>query len=175
MNYTNCAIVANEAFGFGSQHFTAKYPGLFVLAAANSSAVSLQIGGQLGPDGQGNVDVTSFTTQAGGRTYTAFVKRVYNAGTPSVNHLVIVPSTHPNLGQEWSGSSGDDYHRVYSMFEATEVFYLLVSRQAGGFLDDAQMRAIADQFLSLLPPLTDHVGGLDFGNVIVGEVRGSVS
>jgi hypothetical protein len=171
--YSNRTVSTLPVFGAESQYFTAKYPGLFVLAASGTSNSYFQIAGSLGAAGQGQADVARLTTTAGGQTYTVFIKRVYNAPTPSVNHLLIVPGAATNVFQDYSSFTGSDYQALNGL-DVDEFYYLLVSRQAGGFLDNAQMQAIADEFLSLIPPVTDHVGGLDFGNVRVGEVRGTI-
>ena len=174
LDYSNRTISTLPVFGQDSQYFTAKYPGLFVLAASNTSHNYVEINGSLGAGGQGVADVAQFTTTSDGQTYTVFVKRVYNASTPSVNHLVIVPGADPNLTSGYSSFTGSDYHWFNNLASAQQFYYLLFSRQSGGFVNDDQMRAIADQFLSLVPTPTDHEGGLDFGNVRVGEVRGTI-
>ena len=49
-----------------------------------------EIDGNLGADGYGNVDGAILELELYGKTFLGFVKRVYNASDPSINHLVIV-------------------------------------------------------------------------------------
>ena len=47
-----------------------------------------------------------------GVDYLGFVKRVYNAGDPSVNHLIIVEDT-PGVEHQFATNTNDDFHRVF--------------------------------------------------------------
>jgi len=88
--YTNGVVTTSDAarLGAGSTYFTAKYPGLFVLAATNVPKQAFRISGNLGANFAGRADGAVLEAPQG---YTVFVKRVSGASTPSVNHIIIVP------------------------------------------------------------------------------------
>jgi hypothetical protein len=90
--YTNREIANSDSiFGVGSRYFTAKYPGLFALAVEGMSIDRFTISGALGAGGAGAVEGVLRSFTVGGQRYNLFIKRVYNAGDPSVNHLIVVP------------------------------------------------------------------------------------
>ncbi len=143
--YTNRAIVASDgAFGAGSRYFTAKYPGLFVMATEEMSIASFSITGNNGADGSGLVNGAVLTTQDGG--FTIFVKRVYNAFDPSINHVILVPITASGAMHSFATNTDDGRHTVTGLAGADRIYYLLVARANGGFLGDEAIVAIASLF-----------------------------
>ncbi len=126
--YTNGTIVASDAeFGPGSRYFTAKYTGLFVLAVTDMSIDFFRITGNLGADGSGTADGTVLTSSGG--QFTVFVKRVYDAFDPSVNHIIIVPGSDPGVTHSFSTNTNDDLHTVEGLASVDQLYYLLVARQ----------------------------------------------
>jgi len=87
---------------------------------------------------------------AGGRTYRGLVKRVYGAGDPSVNHLVILEE-QAGLGQSYSPDTDDDEHDV-TVSGAGRLYYLLYAGTGGAYIGDEKVRQIFDAFLGLLHP-----------------------
>ncbi len=156
--YTNRAIVSSGAFGPGSQYFTAKYPGLFVLGAEGISIDSFSITGNNGADGAGSVNGLVLDV---GRAR-VFVKRVFNAFDPSINHIVIVPDAPATAAHTFPTSSTDnDLHTVSGLTGAHALYYLLVARAGGGLLADADIAALVADFLDLAfqgDADGDHVG-----------------
>jgi len=148
--YTNGVVVAaDSAFGPGSHYFTAKYPGLFVLAAADVSLDFLAVRGDLGADGSGQAQGEVLTTVVDDREYTVFVKRVFDAPTPSVNHLFIVPGTSSDVSHSFSEDTNRDRHRLNDRAAVlNELIYVLVARQNGLFLENADVLNIANALLS---------------------------
>ena len=143
--YTNGAIVeADGAFGPGSQYFTAKYPGLFVMAAERVSIASFSITGNNGADGGGSVDGAVLSTSDG--EFTLFVKRVFNAGDPSVNHIILVPGASAGAMHSFPTSTDDDLHTVSGLAGIDRIYYLLVARASGGYLGNDEIVAIASRF-----------------------------
>jgi len=141
--YTNRTIVAGDgAFGPGSRYFTAKYPGLFVMAATSTVIESFFITGNNGADGAGSADGAVLTTDS----LTLFVKRVYDAPNPSINHIIAVPRDAPGGAHSFPGNTDNDLHTVTGLDGAGAIYYLLVARKNGGFLGDEQIVAIADEF-----------------------------
>ena len=49
---------------------------------------------------------------AGGRNYTVFVKRVFNASTPSINHLIVIPGDGAGITQTSSTNTIEDEHVI---------------------------------------------------------------
>ena len=154
------ATAADAQFGAGSLYFTAKYTGLFVLAAADISITTFEITGNNGADGAGNVDGAVLSTEVGGQPYTIFVKRVFNAADPSINHIVIVPGDGIG-GHSFPQDTNNDLHTVVGLATVRSLFYLLVARQNGLRLADADVLAVANAFLAHVParqPDTDGDG-----------------
>src|SRR6185369_10520343 len=130
LDYSNGVIVNSSFFGAGGRYFTRKYPGLFVLAADHGGISSFAIQGNLGADGLGNVDGSVLQVVSAGVTYRGFVKRVYNAGDPSVNHMVIVADA-PLATHSFGTDSNDDFHVVTGLQSTRRIYYLLYAGTAG--------------------------------------------
>jgi len=149
--YTDAVIETSDSeFGSGSTYFTAKYPGLFVMATDSMSISTFEITGNLGADGSGNADGTSFGTSVGGQSYLIFAKRVYGTSDPSVNHIVIVPGGS-GVSHSFLSDTNNDLHTISGLSSNGEIYYLLVARSSGGFLDDSDILNIANEFLSNIP------------------------
>ena len=162
--YTNRAIVASDgAFGAGSRYFTAKYPGLFVMAAEGISIESFSIAGNVGADGGGTADGAALTTNDD--AFTLFAKRVHGAGDPSVNHIILVPSTASGAAHSFATNTDDDLHTVTGLAGAGRIYYLLVARQDGGFLSDADLVAIGSRFVETLEASQTDTDGDGSGDV----------
>jgi hypothetical protein len=147
--YTNGVITASDArFGAGSSYFTAKYTGVFVMAATDLSINRFEITGNNGADGGGSVDGAVLSTNSGGLQYTIFVKRVFNAFDPSINHIVIVPGSGVGVTHSFPASTDNDLHTIDGLNSSHSLFYILVARQNGMRLDDADVISIANEFLS---------------------------
>ncbi|HEX6851651.1 MAG TPA: choice-of-anchor D domain-containing protein [Candidatus Polarisedimenticolaceae bacterium] len=180
--YTNGPIVANGSFGAASRYFTRKLRGLFVLVADLDGIDRFTIDGDLGADGGGTADGSVLRLTQSGRSWLAFVKRVYGAGDPSVNHLVLVEES-PGLQHVLSAYTNSDYHSVFGLTAATRLHYLLFAGSGGQYVDNATMGTIASRYLQLLPgsriatPVTEGVvpaGGhavipVTFDGVAVGD------
>lgn len=140
-------------FGPRSRFATAKHPGLFVLMVDELRANSFSIRGNLGHDGVGSVNVSTLSTTVQGQPFTIFVKRVFGAGNPSVNHLIIVPGTGAGITHTWATSTDDDQDTLTGLAGLDQLYYLLVSRRNGTLgpaLADADALAIANAFLRAL-------------------------
>jgi hypothetical protein len=152
--YSNNLIVASPIFGASGRYFTRKYPGLFLLVADLDNVSDFTIDGNLGADGGGNVDGAILEAALFGATYQGFVKRVFNAGDPSVNHLIII-AKNPAATHEFSTNTDLDFHAVHNLNGATRLYYLLYAGANGSYIDNSATLNIFDAFLSaldLLPP-----------------------
>ncbi len=144
--YSNNAVVPNGAFGIDGRYFTRKYPGLFVMVADMTDVSYFQTGGNLGADGSGNVDGAVLAAEVSGVEFQGFVKRVYNAFDPSVNHLIIVEE-NPAATHQFSLSTDDDYHATFGLSSSRRIYYLLYASQNGGYIDNDATLAIMEAFL----------------------------
>lgn len=145
LEYSDGAVRTSPLLGLTGRYFTRKYPGLFVLAADLDAVTELLVTGDLGANGAGAADGATLDVVRGDRTYRAFVKRVFGAGDPSVNHMWIVPepgaATHA-----FSGNTNSDQHQLRGV-STGRVYYLLYAAAAGAYLDDAATRGILEAFL----------------------------
>ena len=139
-------------FGPGSTYFTNLYNGLFVLGAHNISIDRFGIYGNVGADGGGNTSSESFELTVNTVTYTAFFKKIWNAGDPSVNHLILVPATGGSLSQFASVNTDRDDHYVTGLSVVNRIYYLLFSRQSGGEVTPEVAQEVAQSFLEMVDP-----------------------
>lgn len=147
--YTNGVVTASEAqFGVGSSYFTVKYTGVFAMAATNLDITRFEITGNNGADGSGSVDGAVLSTTAGGLQYTIYVKRVFDAFDPSINHIVIVPGDGTGVSHSFAASTDNDLHTIDGLGAVDSIFYVLAARQTGQRLEDADVISIANEFLS---------------------------
>jgi hypothetical protein len=149
LEYFDSTVVSSPAFGFGGRYFTRKYPGLFVLAAEMNGVDAFEVSGGLGADGEGSVDGTVMHARMAGSDFYGFVKRVWDAGDPSVNHLIIVQDA-PSAAHEFSMDTNNDFHRVYNLSGAHRLFHVVYSGWDGFYVDDAHTYDIMVTFLAAL-------------------------
>lgn len=142
LNYTNGSLSTYTSNGVTNRYFTSKVPGLFVFAAELDGASQFDISGNLGADGGGSTD--SSTISIG--SWKGYIKRVYAAGDPSVNHLIIVRDD-PNISQVTPTTTSFDEHTLSGLDGQTELYYLLFASSNGGYIDDADMLIIMEAFL----------------------------
>lgn len=150
LNYSDNAIIANAAaLGTGGQYFTRLVStyNLWVFAADVNGLTSFSIWGNNGADGTGNVDGTVLTGTACGNTYKGFVKRVYNASDPSINHLVIIKD-NGTLSHTFAASTDDDGHTVSGLTGVTRIYHVLFGSNAGAYVSNAQMQNIMNTFIT---------------------------
>ena len=142
-NYTNAASSAT--------YFTRNYDGLFIFSADLDDVDEFAITGNLGADGYGFVSVEEFAISSGGISYRAFIKRVYGAGDPSINHLILVPDD-PALARTHLNQTADENHRIAGLTNASQIHYLLFAKPSGAIYDTSVFQALAETFLDLILP-----------------------
>lgn len=147
--YTDGAIVASSDFGGGGRYFTRKYPGLFVLVAELDGVDYFEINGNLGADGGGSVDGATLQARVAGSDFYGFVKRVYGAGDPSVNHLIIVQENDA-ASHEFATDTNSDYHRAFNLSGGRRIYYLLYAGVDGAYIDNGATLNIMGAFLNSL-------------------------
>ena len=147
--YSDDSIRSDPDVGPNGLYFTRKFQGLFVFAADLDGATFFEISGNLGANGNGQVDSAVLTASRRGTTYKGFVKRVFGAGVPSVNHLVIVED-RPGLSHAFPASSDNDRHLLAGLSGTTRIYYLLYGGTAGAFIDNSATQTIMDTFLDVV-------------------------
>ncbi|MEO0551682.1 MAG: S8 family serine peptidase [Bacteroidota bacterium] len=167
INYTNSVINSSTAFG-GESYFTAKFPGLFVMTADLVGVNYFEITGNLGADGSGSVDGAVLNVSQGGRNYLGFVKRVYDAFDPSVNHLIIVED-NGSLSHDFATNTNDDYHRVTGLNGSNSIHYLLFAGSNGGYYDNSIMLDVMSTYIELVNLTTGINLGEVSGTVVAGN------
>jgi hypothetical protein len=149
--YSDDLIIDSAAFGPSARYFTKKEPGLFVLGAELNGAERFTIEGHLGAGGPGSADGTILEVSRRRNHYRGFVKRVFDAPNPSVNHLVIVPNA-PLAEHTFKTHTRFDFHQVSNLPHDGRLYYLLYAGTRGYYIDDAATRDIMTAFLDLLVP-----------------------
>ncbi len=146
--YTDGVLVASDAiFGTGSSYHTSKFPALFVMQADNISIDMFEITGNNGADSDGSLDTAMFDVNVAGRQSTVYVKRVYGAGDPSINHIIIVPGGGSGITHTFSNDTNDDRDTLTGLSGIDHIAYLLVARSSGQRLSDADVLALVDEFV----------------------------
>lgn len=149
INYSDNLITASPSFGAGGSYFTRLVASnnLWVMAADVNALTLFEITGNNGADGSGLADGAVLTGTACGNTYKGFVKRVYNAVDPSINHLIIVRD-NGSVSHTFSTNTNDDLHSVTNLGGVTRIYYVLFGSTAGAYVNNTQMQAIFDTFLN---------------------------
>jgi hypothetical protein len=142
-------VVANGDMYFGdnTEYFTRHLDGLFILAADMNGVESFHIDGNLGADGSGNYNSTILDYEYYGIRFKGYVKRVYNASDPSVNHLIIVEE-NPAVMQTIGTNTNDDMHYLEGLSENSRIYYLLYAGASGYYIDDINTTSIMEAFIS---------------------------
>jgi len=159
ITYSDNTVTPSASFGAGGQYFT-RYLGpggcqtgpatLFFWAADINGLSTMSITGNNGADGQGTQDTHTFNVTANGITYTAFLKRVYNAFDPSINQLFLIPQ--PNSASQTIGVTTDDSQQnITGLTGVTRVYYMLYAGASGAFINNAQATTIAQNFVNIIP------------------------
>jgi hypothetical protein len=143
-------MVGDGYFGEGSSYFTAMFPGMFVLAANNINITQFSITGNIGSDGDGADISEIFPINAGGNTYTAYLKTNYGAGDPSINHIIIVDGNGDGIEQFYDPTSEGDEHCITGLEGKTKLFFLCVGKADAVAMTTEEAKVIADKFLEVI-------------------------
>lgn len=154
--YSHDLITSSTGFGPNGQYFTYKGSGMWLLAADLDGINNFRITGNLGADGSGLVNASVLTYQKGSTSYKGFVKRVYSAGDPSINHLMIVKDD-PAITRTNLTTTSVENHNLFGLTNATRIYYLLYAGASGSFINDVATQNIMDNFIDMV----HATGGLE--------------
>jgi hypothetical protein len=152
--YSDLTITSDFQSESSVNYFTAKKTGLFTFIGDFTNANRFYIDGWLGADGEGAVKGNYFEISISGRAFSVFTKQVYNAGDPSVNHIIIVENG-TNLSRSFSTSTDDDFHQINNLPNDARIFYVLFAGQNGKEFSESEMLMIAQAYLDMfefVPP-----------------------
>lgn len=156
--YSDNVVISSAAMGTNGRYFTRKIgsaacgssPSMFFWAGDINGLTSLNISGNLGADGSGTQQLSTFTVSANGITYTALLKRVFGAGDPSVNQIFLIPQ--PNTAAQAMGTTTDNnQHDITSLGGVTRFYYVLYAGASGALINDVQAQAIAQSIVNAIP------------------------
>lgn len=163
--YSDDVILNSTDFGTTGRYFTREYPGLFVMVADLDNVSSFYITGNLGADGDGSVDTYDYSLLFGGIQHDVFIKRVYGAGDPSVNHAMIIPS-NPAVTHGWASTdTNDDADSLNNLNGTTRVYYFLFSSMDQVQLDNNTVEQIVFEFMNATA--SDDVITVNQGNGLI--------
>jgi hypothetical protein len=145
--YSDNSILNTSIFGTSSKYFTRKVNNMFVLAADLTGASWFKINGDYGSDGGGSTNTSEFTVTVGCTTFKCFISRVYNASDPSINELIIVP-TSTSVTQSGIKNTSNSYHTINGIQNSDRLYYILYAGSSGSYISDAYAQNIATAFLT---------------------------
>lgn len=169
--YTNGAVQTHAGFSGGS-YFTQKFNNLWLMSADITNINTFTISGNNGADGRGTASGFDYTVTVGCMTYYVFVKQVYGAGDPSINHVFIVPDngTTPAPTHTFSTNTDDDNHVLNGLGGFERLYYLLFAGSGGYNYSNAEIRAVVLDFLNQANP----VDGVN-APVTIAQIAGPTS
>jgi hypothetical protein len=160
----NVITNAPEHFGMGGRYFTRHLPGLFVMAADVKNIDYFEINGNNGADGDGFVDGAVLEEYVGSKAYQGFVKRIWGAVDPSINHLVIIENT-VGATHDFALNTDDDQHRVSGLNEVSRMYHLLYAGAKGYYIDDENASEIMKRFIEAISSENDPPGWITFDTI----------
>jgi hypothetical protein len=140
-----------DYFGLGSKYFTNMYPGLFVLAADGISIEQFSIGGNIGTDG--DADIETQVIEAGNGAWTLFTKT--NTDTdgddPIITHLILVRGGETGLTHLTDTTGRYDDDGVFGLSGRATIFCLVMGTEWDqGPMQLPQLAQIATAFLNVI-------------------------
>ncbi len=149
LDYSNYTLNNFNTGDFELQYFTAKANGLFTFVADFSDIQYFYINGNLGADGSGSVRVSQFQVEVASRTFQVFTKQVYNAGDPSVNHIVIFEDDN-QITQQYDTYTGSDFNYFEGFDPDTRAYFILFAGENGKEFSQNEFMTITESYLDLL-------------------------
>nr|WP_321406636.1 M4 family metallopeptidase [uncultured Carboxylicivirga sp.] len=147
--YSNNTIQTSAAFGIGGKYFTTKLNGLFILVADMNNVSEFYTTGSLGADGNGVAEGEIITVKKGVKTFKGFIKRVYNSGDPSVNHLIIIENDE-NVSHTFNTNTNYDEDKVSNLQNVKRIHYLLFAGTSSSYISKQSFETIMDTYLNVI-------------------------
>jgi len=141
----------DDYFGTDSQYFTNMYPGMFVLAATGIDITEFSITGDIGADGDGDVNAGSLFIDSGDG-YTVFYKTVSKGGSneTSPTHLIIIPGSGDGIAHSYDMSASYDDDAISGLEGIDEIYVLVISKRNGCLFSTKEIEKIAQKFLDTI-------------------------
>ena len=141
-------------FDVGSSYFTNLYPGLFVMMADSIAITEFYIDGNIGADDDGNYDSLTYTPTGYEGTYKAYIKKIWNAGDPSINHVFIVNTDGTGITHDPNDNTEDDYNYISGLDDVTTLHYLLFAKADGGEVTETEFQDVINSYLDIVDDKT---------------------
>lgn len=143
-------VTSDDQFGTGSSYFTNLYPGLFVLSASNVDITEFYTSGDVGSDGSGDSDNFTYTPTGFIGTYTAYIKRIWNAGDPSITQVMIVDTDGTGITHTPDLTRNNDDNSLAGLGDITKIHYLLFAKAYGVQSTETEIQDIINSYLTIV-------------------------
>lgn len=141
-------------FGVGSSYFTNLYPGLFIMMADSIDITEFYIDGDIGADGGGDYDILTYTPTGYEGTYKAYIKKIWNAGDPSINHVFIVNTDGTGITHTINNNTNDDYNSISGIGDVSTLHYLLFAKADGTEVTETEFQNVINSYLDIVDDKT---------------------
>lgn len=141
-------------FDVGSSYFTNLYPGLFVMMADSIAITEFYIDGDIGADGDGIYGSLTYTPTGYEGTYKAYIKKIWNAGDPSINHVFIVNTDGTGITHDPNDNTEDDYNYISGLDDVTTLHYLLFAKSDGAEVTETEFQDVINSYLDIVDDKT---------------------
>ena len=149
LSYSNNGVNYSDLLGEGGAYFTSKYPELFFFAADFEGKNSFEISGYNNGYSSASLDVFEFEFNYLKRTYSCFVKQVFNGENPSVNHMIIIEKD-PNVVHDYSTNLFYENDGLVDIENVDRVYYLLFSNEKGEAYSSSVFEDVFKSFVKLI-------------------------
>jgi len=163
--YTTSQIVQSNFFGEETSYFTAKEPGIFLMAADLNGVTEFSVTGNLGADGAGVKLGYTLEFSNGINQYTGYVTSTINTNDPTINHLIITRSS-PEIGHSFLTFTASENHSVSDLSSANRIYYILFATQPSASVSQTEMESVFHKFISTLNP------GIGNSEGVIGSLPG---
>lgn len=141
-------------FGVGSSYFTNLYPGLFVMMADSIDITEFYIDGDIGADGGGDYGSLTYTPTGYEGTYKAYIKKIWNANDPTINHIFIVNTDGTGITHDPNDNTYDDYNSISGIGDVSTLHYLLFAKADGTETTETEFQNVINSYLNIVDDKT---------------------
>lgn len=148
LNYSNNEVSYTN-LGIDGAYFTNKYPGLFFFAADFKGFDDFEINGYIEEGSSALYNTYEFELEYIGKTYSCFVKQVYNGENPSVNHLIIIEKT-PGVIHDYGTNPYYEQDGLTNIQDVDRLYYFLFSNEMGESYPSTVFEEVFETFVKLI-------------------------